>query len=149
MNPDYLLDSHINLMQILDAVEEKAPDNGHMAPATSTVLPQKAADSQPSSSASRLSEDEVAQLTQELEVLKEQPRAQMVRHEHVLKFQENILFNCNNLPMTAFHVSYWAVSKVACIQCETHLQPCRLAVRIPYSAISCVAPGFMGFYDVV
>ena len=50
--------------------------------ASAVVLPQKAVYSHPSSTVSPLSADEVSQLTQELEVLKEQPRAQMVSLLH-------------------------------------------------------------------
>ena len=50
----------------------------------SAVIPQKTASSHPVGAVPTLSTDEIAQLIQELEVLKEQPRAQMVLFLHTL-----------------------------------------------------------------
>lgn len=61
------------------------PTISNLTSDVSAELPQKVACSQVESGAvATLSADEVAQLTQELEVLKEQPRAQMVSFSNIL-----------------------------------------------------------------
>lgn len=65
-------------MHVADG-ENAVPNITSAASIASSAVPQKASPSQSSSAASAaLSDDELAQLTEELSVLSEQPRAQMV-----------------------------------------------------------------------
>lgn len=60
--------------------EKPAPSISGSASIISTVVPKKASPSISSSASTALSQDEVAQLHQELAILQEQPRSQMVCH---------------------------------------------------------------------